>query len=146
MGRFHFPLDRVLRWRSLEFALEQAKLKRLGQEQIRLQMQVASLGAERSRLGASVVTLPDARGEDLRAMVGYGANLRRRAEKLTELSTRCERELAAQKKKYNEAKQRLQLLEELRERKLAEWHYEQGQALESLAAESYLSTWNRERR
>jgi len=146
MGRFHFPLDRVLRWRSLEFALEQAKLKRLGQEQIRLQMQVASLGAERSRLGASVVTLPDARGEDLRAMVGYGANLRRRAEKLTKLSTRCERELAAQKKKYNEAKQRLQLLEELRERKLAEWHYEQGQALESLAAESYLSTWNRERR
>ena len=146
MGRFQFPLDRVLRWRSLEFALEQAKLKRLGQEQIRLQMQVAALGAERSRLGATVGTLPDARGEDLRAMVGYGASLRRRAEKLTELSTRCERELAAQKKKYNEAKQRLQLLEELRERKLSEWHYEQGQALESVAAESYLSTWNRERR
>ncbi len=146
MGRFQFPLERVLRWRSLEFALEQAKLKRLGQEQIRLQMQAASLGAEKSRLGATLGTLQDPRGEDLRAMVGYGAGLRRRAEKLAELRTRCERELAAQKKKYNEAKQRLQLLEELRERKLSEWRYEQGQQLESLAAESYLSSWNRERR
>ena len=146
MGRFHFPLERVLRWRSLEVALEQAKLKRLGQEQIRLQMQAASLGAEKSRLGAILGTLPDPRGEDLRAMVGYGAGLRRRVEKLAELRTRCERELAAQKKKYNEAKQRLQLLEELRERKLSEWRYEQGQQLESLAAEAYLSSWNRERR
>jgi flagellar biosynthesis chaperone FliJ len=62
------------------------------------------------------------------------------------LRTRCERDLALQKKKYNEAKQRLQLLEQLRERKLTEWRYEQGQALETLAAESYLSNWNRERR
>src|ERR1035438_10085812 len=110
MGRFHFPLDKVIRWRSLEFALEQAKLKRLGQEQIRLQMQAAALGAEKSRLGVTVGTLADPRGADLHSMVSYGAGLRRRAEKLTELRTRCERELALQKKKYNEAKKRLQLL------------------------------------
>ena len=59
---------------------------------------------------------------------------------------RSERDLAVQKKRYNEAKQRLQLLEELRERKLAEWRYQQGQELETLATESYLSNWNRERR
>jgi flagellar biosynthesis chaperone FliJ len=79
-------------------------------------------------------------------MVDYGATLRRRAQKLAELRTRLERDLALQKKKYNEAKQRLQLLEELRERKLTEWRYEQGLELEALAAESYLSNWNRERR
>lgn len=146
MRRFHFPLDRVLRWRSLEFGLEQAKLKRLGQEQIRLQMQAAALGAEKSKLSATLVSLPDARGEDLRAMVSYGSSLRRRADRLSEQRNRCERDLAAQKKKYNEAKQRVQLLEELRERKLAEWRYDQAQELESLAAESYLSNWNRERR
>ena len=146
MGRFHFPLDRVIRWRSLEFALEQAKLKRLGQEQIRLQMMEAALGAEKSRLGASIVTLPDPRGEDLRAMVGYGASLRRRAEKLGEMRNRCERDLSAQKKRYNEAKQRLQLLEKLRERKLTAWSYEQARELEELASESYLSNWNREHR
>ena len=146
MARFHFPLDRVIRWRSIEFALEQAKLQRLGQEQIRLQMQAAALGAEKAKLGASIVTLPDPHGGDLRAMVDYGAVLRRRAQKLGELRTRSERDLAVQKKRYNEAKQRLQLLEELRERKLAEWRYEQGLELEMLAAESYLSNWNRERR
>jgi flagellar export protein FliJ len=146
MGRFHFPLDKVLRWRTLEFSLEQAKLKRLGQEQIRLQMQAAALGAEKSRLSASIVTLPDPRGEDLRAMVDYGIALRRKAQRLAELTARSERDLAAQKKKYNEAKQRVQLLEELRDRKLTDWRYEQGRELESLAAESYLSNWNRERR
>jgi flagellar export protein FliJ len=146
MARFHFPLDRVIRWRSIEFALEQAKLKRLGQEQIRLQMQAAALGAEKAKLGASIVTLPDPHGEDLRAMVDYGAVLRRRAQKLGELRTRSDRDLAVQKKRYNEAKQRLQLLEELRERKLVEWRYEQGLELETLAAEAYLSNWNRERR
>jgi flagellar biosynthesis chaperone FliJ len=146
MGRFHFPLDRVIRWRSIEFSLEQAKLKRLGQEQIRLQMQAAALGEEKAKLAASIVTLPDPRGEDLRAMVDYGPVLRRRAQKLAELRTRSDRDLALQKKKYNEAKQRLQLLEELRERKFTEWRYQQGLELEMLAAESYLSNWNRERR
>jgi flagellar export protein FliJ len=146
MGRFQFPLDKVIRWRSLEFALEQSKLKRLGQEQIRLQMQAAALGAEKSKLAGSIVTLPDPRGTDLRAMVDYGANLRRRAQKLGDLKARSDRDLAAQKKKYNEAKQRLQLLEELRERKLTEWRYEQARELEALAGESYLATWNRERR
>lgn len=146
MARFQFPLDRVLRWRSLEFAVEQAKLKRLGQDQIRLQMQAAALGAERSRLSASLVTLPDPRGQDLRALVSYGDRLGLLAGKLAERRARCEQELAVQKKKYNAAKQRLQLLEELRERKLEEWRYEQRHELESLAAESYLSVWNRERR
>jgi flagellar export protein FliJ len=146
MGAFHFPLDRVMRWRGIEFSLEQAKLKRLGQEQIRLQMQAAALGAEKSKLSTSLVTLPDPRGEDLRSMVSYGASLKRRAEKLTELRVKLDRELAAQKKKYNEAKQRLQLLEELRERKLTEWRYEQAKELEELASESFLAGWNRERR
>jgi flagellar export protein FliJ len=146
MGAFHFPLDRVMRWRGIEFSLEQSKLKRLGQEQIRLQMQAAALGAEKSKLSTSLVTLPDPRGEDLRSMVSYGASLKRRAEKLTELRVKLDRELAAQKKKYNEAKQRLQLLEELRERKLTEWRYEQAKELEELASESFLAGWNRERR
>jgi len=134
-----------MRWRGIEFSLEQAKLKRLGQEQIRLQMQAAALGAEKSKLSTSLVTLPDPRGEDLRAMVSYGASLKRRAEKLTELRTKLDRELAAQKKKYNEAKQRLQLLEELRERKLTEWRYQQAKELEELASESFLAGWNRGR-
>ena len=43
-------------------------------------------------------------------------------------------------------RQRHGMLEELRERKLAEWRHQQAQQLESLAAESYLAGWNRERR
>ncbi len=144
MRTFHFPLERVLRWRVIEFAVEESKLKRLGQEQIRLQMQAAALSADRARLAESITTLPDPRGRDLEVMVNYGAGLRRQADKLAALKVRCERDLAAQKKKYNEAKQRLRLLEELRERKLVDWRYQQALELETIAAESYLSNWNRE--
>ncbi len=58
---------------------------------------------------------------------------------------RCQRELVAQRKNYNEAKRRARLLEELKKRKLEEWTYEQSRLLEELASESFLANWNRER-
>jgi hypothetical protein len=134
-----------MRWRSVELAREQARLERLIQEQIRLQKLAASLGDERSKLESSIATLSDLRGQDLRAIAAYGLRLKRQVKNLQQQSAQCERELAVQKKKYNEAKQRFRLLEELKARKFARWQYEQGQELEALAAESYLATWSRER-
>jgi hypothetical protein len=53
--------------------------------------------------------------------------------------------LAKQRKKYSEAKRRVRLLEELRDRRLQEWKYEEAAVLEELASESFLANWNRER-
>ena len=144
MERFHFPLERVKRWRSLELAAEQAKLEHLVREQVRLQTLRAGLSAEKSKLDASLGALPELRGEDLRAVTAYTLRLRRQAENLRDLQNRCEREVAVQKQKFREAKQRFRLLEELRERRLATWRYEESRELESLASESYLANWNRD--
>jgi len=143
MAQFHFSLEKVLRWRSLQLAREQAVLERLVQEQIRIQMLAAALGDEKSKLKASIGTFYDLRGQDLRAVTGYGLRLQRQAESLAQHSARCERDLAAQKKRYNDAKRRLRLLEELKERRLQVWRHEQAQELEALAAESYLANWSR---
>ena len=145
MARFHFPLEKVLHWRSVEFSIEEAKLKQLGQEQIRLQMQISSLSAQMARTMESVFALPNLRGDDLRAMAAYGAALRRRSAKLLERSARVERELTVQRTKYAEAKRRMMLLEELRSRKFENWRKEQESELETVAAESFLSHWHRER-
>jgi flagellar export protein FliJ len=144
MAQFHFSLERILRWRSIELAREQAQLQRIIQEQLQLQMFAAALGDERSKLESSIVALPDLRGQDLRAMSAYDLRLRSQLAKVTQAAARCERDLVAQKKKYNEAKRRLRLLEELRERNLKRWQYEQARELETLASESYLAAWNRE--
>ena len=145
MAQFHFPLDKVLRWRALELASEEAKLERLIREQLRLQTLKADLGAEKSKLDRSLDTLPDLRGGDLRAVNAYSLSLKRQAENLGDLMAKCDRDLAEQKKKYRAAKQRFRLLEELRSRQLDAWRREQARELESMAAESYLANWNRGR-
>ena len=141
--QFHFSLDKVLRWRALELASEEAKLERLLREQLRLQTLRANLSAEKSKLDASPATLPELRGADLRAVTAYSLRLKKQAEQLAELVSKCELELLEQKKEYRAAKQRFRLLEELKARKLAEWRQQQARELETLATESFLAAWNR---
>ena len=145
MAQFHFSLEKVLRWRSLELATEEAKLERLIREQLRLQTLRAGLSAEKSKLDRSLDTMPDLRGADLRALTAYGLHLKRESEKLLQLVEKCGLELAQQKKRYRAAQQRYRLLEELKARKFAEWRQEQSRELESLATESFLALWNRDR-
>ncbi len=145
MARFQFSLEKVLRWRTVELTGEEAKLKALVQEQLHLQTQLAEVSSERSKLISSLGTIPDLRGDDLRTLTACGLRLRRNAETLAQRLLQCSRELAKQRKKYSEAKRRVRLLEELRDRRLEEWKYEEAVLLEELASESFLANWNRER-
>jgi hypothetical protein len=145
MAQFHFSLDKVLRWRSLELASEEAKLEQQLREQLRLQTMRADLSTEKSNLDRSLDTLPDLRGADLRAVHAHSISLKRQAENLLKLVAKCDRDLAEQKKIYRAAKQRFRLLEELRARKFEEWRQEQAREQETLATESFLAIWNRDR-
>ncbi len=144
MARFQFSLEKVLRWRSVELTGQEAKLKALVQEQLHLQTQLAEVSAERSNLISSLGSMPDLRGDDLRTLTACGLRLRRNAETLAQRLLQCGRELAKQRKKYSEAKRRVRLLEELKDRRLHEWKYEEAVLLEELASESFLANWNRE--
>jgi flagellar export protein FliJ len=145
MTRFEFSLERVLRWRSVELAAEEAKLKQLVQEQLHLQSVLAQVSAERSTLISSLGSMPNLSGDDLRTLTACGLRLRRNAENLAQQLHRCGRDLATQRKKYGEAKRRVRLLEELKDRRLREWKYQQAAQLEELASESFLANWNRDR-
>jgi flagellar export protein FliJ len=144
MAHFEFPLEKVLRWRSIQLAAEETRLKRLLQEQARLLTLRAELGAEKSRLLSSLGTLAGLRGEDLRAASAYSLRLKLHARKIADQLANCQKDLAARKKKYQEAQQRVRLLEELKERKWTDWRYNQDRQLEDLASESYLAAWNRD--
>ena len=144
MAQFHFSLERVLRWRSLELASQGAKLELLLREQLRLQTIRADLSTEKSKLDRSLDTLPDLRGADLRALSAHSLSLKRQADNLVKLLAKCDRDLSEQKKSYRAAKQRVRLLEELRARKLEEWRQEQAREQETLATESFLAVWNRD--
>lgn len=145
MAHFRFSLEKVLRWRSAELSVEEARLKALVQEQLHLQTKLADVSAERSNLISSLGTMPDLRGSDFRTLTAAGLRLRRDAENLAQQLLRCGRELTKQRKKYAEAKRRVRLLEELRKRRHQEWQYEQAVLLEETASESFLANWSRER-
>lgn len=145
MARFQFSLEKVLRWRNVELTAEEAKLKALVQEQVHLQTLLAEVSAERSKLISSLGSMPDLRGDDLRTLTACGLRLRRNAEDLAQQLLRCGRDLAKQRKTYSQAKRRVRLLEELRDRRLQEWKYQEAAQLEELASESFLGNWNRER-
>jgi len=134
MARFQFSLEKVLRWRAVELSGEEAKLKALVQEQLHLQTLLAEVSAERSKLISSLGSMPDLRGNDLRTLTACGLRLRRNAETLAQRLLQCGRELAKQRKKYSEAKRRVRLLEELKDRRLQEWKYEEAALLEELAS------------
>jgi flagellar export protein FliJ len=144
MARFQFSLEKVLRWRAVELTTEEAKLKALVQQQLHLQTLLADVSAQRSQLISSLGSMPDLRGDDLRTLTACGLRLRRNAENLAQQLHKCGRELAKQRKKYSEAKRRVRLLEELKNRRLQEWKYEEAALLEELASESFLANWNRE--
>ncbi len=109
-----------------------------------MQGQLAAVSAERSKLISSLGVMPDLRGDDLRTLTACGLRMRRTAENLAQQLLRCGRDLGRQRKIYSEAKRRVRLLEELRDRRLQEWKYEEAAALETLASESFLANWNRE--
>jgi hypothetical protein len=143
MAQYHFPLEKVRRWRALELASEEAKLERMVSAQLQLQTLWANLSDERTRLDTSPATLPDLRGADLRVITACRLRLQRQATKLVRLLQDCDAQLVEQRKKYRLAKQRYRLLEELKARKLAEWRHQQDAELETLAGESFLAAWNR---
>jgi len=144
MAQFNFSLEKILRWRAIEFTREEGKLQRLVQERDRLELMFARLQSERSALSMSVGGLPGLQGGDLRAAAAYGLRLRKEIEKLTAARARIQDNLAAQQKQFAAAKLRLRLLEELKARRLERWRYEEARQLETLAAESYLAGWNRD--
>jgi len=145
MAKFEFSLERVLRWRGVELAAEEAKLKKLVQEQLHLQSLLAEVSAERSKLISSLGSMPNLSGDDLRTLTACGLRLRRSAGELSQQLLKCGRDLAAQRRKYGEAKRRVRLLEELKDRRHQEWKYQESMLLEELASESFLANWSRER-
>jgi flagellar export protein FliJ len=129
----------------VELAAEEAKLKQLVQEQLHLQSVLAQVSAERSKLISSLGSMPNLSGDDLRTLTACGLRLRRNAENLAQQLVRCGRDLGVQRKKYSEAKRRVRLLEQLKDRRMQEWKYQEAAQLEELASESFIAKWNRDR-
>ncbi|HVX66552.1 MAG TPA: hypothetical protein VHA11_08120 [Bryobacteraceae bacterium] len=144
MQRFRFRLASVLKWRGLQLELEQSKLETLFAERNRCQAELARLEACRSEADR-ILTGPSIDSQQLAALDSHRAALKRSREKTRSSEADCERRIATQRAAVAEAERRVRLLERLQQRRREEWDLEAARELETLASETFLAKWVRER-
>ena len=123
MKAFRFRLDRVLDWRRTEQNLEESRLKQLYGSIAQLENERTALESASDRAARSLLSQPAIDGLDLQALNAYRAAVRAQSARLKQKRRERESELNAQKQKLLEARRRLRLLENLRDRRRVEWSY-----------------------
>jgi hypothetical protein len=141
MSGFHFNLERVLHWRASQLASEEAKLRRLVEEESLLKSKLDSIGNAISGMPVHIAALDEIRGSDLNRMAAYRLQLMNEREKIGKLCREKKKTIVQQAEVHRTAKQRHRLLEELRSRKYQEWTTRMSRELDELAHDSYLARW-----
>ena len=131
MRAFRFRLDRVLDWRRTQLDLEEGRLKQLHAAVAALDRQRAELESAGAAARRDVSTREAVEGFDLHLLEAFRAAVRSQCERLQQERRKREAEIARQQQKLLEARRRLRLLENLRERRRAEWRYEMDREEES---------------
>lgn len=142
MRAFRFRLQRILEFRHTRLTEEERKLKLLQMELNAVARQIEDV--RRARLqSANVLTSGGAlKGEDLRALAGFQARLRRDETALQQRHTVCVRKLRQQEEAFKVSRRDYRLLEELRKRRFAEWLRAANRELDQLASDLYLARWD----
>jgi hypothetical protein len=144
MKRFRFRLESIREWRQLQLELEETKLQRLFEELRQLGACRAGLEADGRDAACAVLSTAIVEAQQLVALEAYRLHLRAEVERLRQQESACGARIAAQRQSVRKAERDLQLLEKLKQRRLAEWEREADKEQETLAAEVFLAKWRRE--
>lgn len=141
MKKFRFPLDRLRNWRQSCFEAEQARLQALVAEQRRVQAQRDALILE---MDASVNRLAEcgsACAEELIALNSFCLYAQHEARRLDQSQKHLGRDIEKQREKLLAARRDVEVLDQLRERRLQQWRAEAGREQEDLVAELVVARW-----
>jgi flagellar export protein FliJ len=124
MKNFRFRLDRVLDWRRTQMEMEETRLKQMHAALAALDQEKAALESARDHAGQVVLGSHRVDGAELQLLSSYKAAVKLQCARLDEKKRTGEQATASQQQKLLEARRRLRLLENLKDRRLAEWKYE----------------------
>jgi uncharacterized protein YydD (DUF2326 family) len=142
MRAFRFHHQRILEFRHSRLMEEERKLRLLRMELNAVERQIEDVRRERQQ-SASVLTSRGAlRGEDLRALAGFQARLRRGEIALQQRQAVCAHNLRRQEEAFYVSRRDYRLLEELRKRRFAEWLQATNRELDQVASDLYLARWD----
>jgi hypothetical protein len=142
--RFTFPLQRALDWYRQSLAAERASLQRIIGEIQRLDRLKESLERRQHSEHEQLYGTDQIFGKDLRGLANYSALIRADLARLAGERIRREASLAEQRRRVGLHHRRVRVLEELEQRRKAEWERGVSVEEESLAADVFLASVSRE--
>jgi hypothetical protein len=141
--RFAFPLQKALDWYRQSLAAEQALLQRIISEIHGLDRLKESLERRRHSEHEELQRADHILGKDLRGLANYSALIRVDLERLAAERTRKQASLVEQRRRVSVHHRRVQVLEELEQRRKAEWVRGVNLEEDSLAADVFLASMSR---
>jgi flagellar biosynthesis chaperone FliJ len=111
--------------------MEETRLKQLRASLAALDREKATLESTRDEAGRALVARSSVYGSELQLLSGYNAAVKVLSARLDEKRRAGEQAAAAQQQKLLEARRRLRLLENLKDRRLVEWKYEAERQMEA---------------
>jgi len=146
LKKFSFRLEQLCRWREVERDKEEARLQSLFAElkqieRARIQLENAVALAERSV--RPVPQAPLAPIQELQALDSYRLYVQREHRRLAGLRAQMEVRIASQRRVLVDAERKVEVLDQLREERLAEWKKELDEEQEELVAELVVARWAR---
>jgi flagellar export protein FliJ len=140
MKKFSFPLEKLRAWREMQFKAEESKLQALLSEQASLAALQMSLEAERRRADDALAR-PSINSEELLAADRFGAFATRQQERLASASRDLDGRIALQRGNLLEARKKVEVLDHLKEKRLAQWRAELDKEQENMVAELVVARW-----
>jgi flagellar export protein FliJ len=143
MKRFHFPLERVRRWRQEQAAVEELKLQRWYAQLAALGEEKARAENERAASERDVLDRASVEAGELQALDAYRLHVRSRIGGIERRRGEVTAEITKQRERLIEARRRAELLERLKTRMFDAWQTGADREEETLAGELYLAKWRR---
>jgi flagellar export protein FliJ len=144
MRAYQFRLQRALEWRRTQLDMEENRLRQAAAVLEAMALEAVKIELVKSRAEVAVRQSPAVDAGDLWALAAYRQRLLAELQALAQRRQDAEKTLAEQRRKVLEAQRRVLLLENLDQRRRAEWSRQQDRELEALASESFLASWNRQ--
>lgn len=139
MAPFRFRLERALQWNRERCAFEENRLKEFLAALNSVRESLARLQAEREAADRELIGRSSIQARELVALGLYRLRINQQRAQLDHDRAAREKAVEDQRALVKAARRRLQLIEKLRERRLAEHMYAEMRELENLAADSFLA-------
>ena len=146
MKRFDFSLDKVKRFREAELRIQETRASMLRAAEAQMQQRVAALHTSYANQRHAVSRGVEIDGAQLEHLHRFSEFVSIEIIRLQKDCDALRQELDLQIGRVAACRQRVELLEKLRERERGRWNLESTKELQVAAEESFGARWLRERR